>query len=252
MVEVKPKIIVPARTRIKLQDANFWLLDGLEEAARVSYQSFGNKTDDGESAKKLLGNCKKNGHFSVFEHESLTLNLIVDRGVSMELLRHRIASYTHESTRYVKYDKSDMEFMKMIEFNPVKTPTPEEQEAIDVLHDLWVEGCEHSEKTYCKMMERLGYYKTEKLLKLGPPETARSVLNNSLKSEMVITRNIRNAIEFFMQRCDKHAHPHMKEIAIPMMKMFQTYVPVLFDDIPYDEEFYEQYIGDWHNYIEYK
>lgn len=191
------------------------IIKKLELSARKCWQS----EPKDQPASVFLRNIIKRGHTSVLEHVSLTFDIICDRGVSHELVRHRIASYSQESTRYVKYN-NNMQFIEPIDLYQN-----------ELLYDIWYNECEHSEDTYRKMME-LG----------AKAQEARSILNNSLKTEVRMTINIRSLRNFFDLRCDKAAHPHMKEIAIPMLLTMKTYLPGLFDDIGYDEEFFKNYL----------
>lgn len=147
---------------------------------------------------------------------------------SHEWVRHRIASYSQESTRYVKYDNGNMEFIEPIELIGKKG------------YDSWKRACMQSEGAYIQMME-LGHKAQE----------ARAVLNNSLKTQLVCTMNLRSLRNFLRLRCDKAAHPHIKQLAIPMLLHLQQQIPVVFDDIKYDESFYDSYLSDnrWREYI---
>lgn len=232
---IKPKIIVRKPMYESLCEANKrieWMADG----ARIAYQSFEKKTGF-ESEERILRNCIKNGHTSVLEHAVLSYDFICDRGLSHELVRHRIASYTQESTRYVKYDDENMEFIRMIEFHPANeeliTDTIKKQEQI------WRAACSTSEVDYNHMMSSG-----------AQAQTARSVLNNSLKTHIRITRNFRNMREFLILRCAPSAHPHAKELCIPLLLHLKAYFPCIFEDISYDEKFLKDYIGKWSKYIE--
>lgn len=158
---------------------------------------------------------------------------------SHELVRHRIASYTQESTRYCKYDDENMEFIRMIEYNKITDPVIDS--AMNHREQIWKKACSTSETDYTNM-RKFG----------ASPQEARSVLNNSLKTHIRITRNFRNMREFLTLRCAKGAHPHAKELAIPLLMLMKQEFPCIFNDITYDEVFYENYIGDWTAYIEYE
>ena len=150
---------------------------------------------------------------------------------SHELVRHRIASYSQESTRYVNYKNKGMQFIRPITI----VDKPE-------LFEIWKRSCEDSEKSY------------EEMINHGArPQEARDVLNNSLKTQIEMTMNLRSYRNFFTLRCAKGAHPHMKEIAIALLMFFKERIPVIFDDIEYDEDFWNQYVAskneNWHNYV---
>ena len=199
----------------------------LENIGRTCWQSDRSENDTPEDfVRRII----KRGHTSVLEHVSISFDIITDRGVLAELTRHRIASYSVESTRYVKYDKGNMEFI-----DPVEIPHDNE------VYDAFLTACEECEHLYITMM---GY--GEKA------QTARAVLNQSLKTEIRFTANLRSLRNFFGLRCDKGAHPHIKEIAIPMLLWCQDAIPVVFDDIGYDKDFAEKYLvgdRDWRNMV---
>lgn len=155
-----------------------------------------------------------------------------------ELTRHRIASYSIESTRYVKYN-GRMQFIKPVEFckDPYDEKTPDDYE----LELIWENSCRESEIAYISMMS----YGAK-------PELARQVLNNSLKTEIRFTINMRSARNFFDLRCDVAAHPHMKQVAIPMLLFLREKVPVLFDDIKYDKKFADKYLKNWRDMVSVK
>lgn len=187
------------------------LLRRIEKYGRVSHKSEEKITPDSyrDFIKKLLSW----GHESVFEHEKVTIRIICDRGVSHELVRHRIAAYTQESTRYCNY-YGEIQFIQPLFF---KKGTKE--------YDLWYQSCEIAAKNYAK------------LIQLGvTPEAARSVLPNSLKTEIIVTYNLREWRHVFEMRCQKAAHPQMREIMIPLLKEFQKRIPILFDDFLIKED----------------
>lgn len=143
---------------------------------------------------------------------------------SHELVRHRIASYVQESTRYVKYGNGEMEFIR-----PNFRNTD--------IYDVWVQNCFDTEAAYEQMLEAG-----------AQPQEAREVLNNSVKTHIRITRNFRAMREFLSLRCAKNAHPHIKEICIPLLLLMKQKFPVIFDDITYDEEFLKR-MDPWSSYI---
>ena len=200
------------------------MLNKLENCARVCYQS----TSNNDNSEKFIANIIKKGHESVLEHVSITFNVITSRSVSHEWVRHRIASYSQESTRYVKYDNDNMEFIEPIELVDTEG------------YKFWKRACLQSENAYINMM-KIGHKAQE----------ARSVLNNSLKTQLCVTMNFRSLRNFLQLRCDKTAHPHIKQLAIPLLLYLQQKVPVVFDDIKYDEAFYNSYLSDdrWKEYI---
>lgn len=193
----------------------------MEYAGRTCYQSVGN----GNPVKFISGIVNR-GHESVIEHCSVTVEFVTDRGVTHELVRHRVAAYSQESTRYVKYDDS-MKFIMPIEFVPFGTLDVSEITDMKKKYDIWFNQCQSSALAY------------RELIKDGAsPQTARSVLNNSLKTSIVVTFNLREWRHVLKMRCSVSAHPHIKEVMIPLLLYFRGKFPGIFDDIEYDEKFY--------------
>lgn len=191
------------------------MLKELELIGRVCYKSEDRISSD--SSKKFISNILKNGHESVIEHCKITIKMVIDRGVSHEIVRHRIASYSQESTRYCNYnqDKFDNEltFIRPFFWNDN-----------DEKYKIWLE---------CMKMIEINY---NKLIELGAkPEEARSILPNSLKTELVITMNLREWRHFFKLRTSIKAHPQMREITIPMLSNLKQIIPIIFDDILCEE-----------------
>lgn len=187
------------------------LLKKLELAGRVCYKSEEKITPD--SAAGFVGRILKNGHESVLEHEKLTVRITCDRGVSHELVRHRIASYSQESTRYCNYSKEkygrELTFIRPFywESDPEK-------------FRIWQDAMESAERAYLALLD-LG----------ATPQEARSVLPNSLKTEIVVTMDLREWRHFFRLRTSPAAHPQMREVALPLLEAFRQAVPVVFDDL---------------------
>lgn len=200
-------------------------LKHIEKIGRVCYKSEDKISEDEESAKKFVSMLINSGHEAMIEHSSLSVKFIVDRGVSHELVRHRIASFAQESTRYVNYAKdkfgSECNFIDLrpgIELdNKMKNMTAGEMAF--VLKE-WHEAMEDAEKHYMKMIE-LG----------ATPQIARSVLPNSTKTEITITANYREWRNFFKLRVPHNVHPQMREVTVPLLKELKEKLPVIFDDI---------------------
>ena len=161
----------------------------------------------------------------MIEHSSLSVRFTVDRGVSHELVRHRIASFAQESTRYVNYslDKFGNE-INVINIrdgidldNKMKNM---DSSIIDAILREWFSAMKDAEKHYMKMIE-LG----------ATPQIARSVLPNSTKTEITITANYREWRNFFKLRVPATAHPQMREVTIPLLKELKNRLPIIFDDI---------------------
>ena len=193
------------------------ILKRIEQAGRVCYKSEDNITD--ESAVKFAQNIIKRGHEAVLEHCSFTVKFIVDRGVSHEIVRHRVASYCQESTRYCNYSK-DKFGNEITVIRPCFWREDEDENKEHVKFAVWKRSMAEAESAYFE------------LLKMGAtPQEARAILPNSLKTEVVMTANIREWRHFFKLRTSSSAHPQMREVAIPLLKECQEKIPVLFDDI---------------------
>ena len=187
------------------------ILKRIEQAGRVCYKSEDKITDG--SAERFVANILKRGHEAVLEHQSITVKFICDRGVSHEVVRHRLAAYCQESTRYCNYSKDGFgNEITVVEPCFLEHDTPQ--------WAAWESAMKNAEFSYFRMLE------------LGcTPQEARSVLPNSLKTEVIMTADIREWRHFFKLRCSPAAHPQMQEVAIMLLKKFQSQIPILFDDI---------------------
>ena len=204
------KIISPVFEVLSLVDGQAILHD-IERCGRVCYKSEDKITET--SAQAFVGNIIKRGHEAVLEHASVTVKFTVDRGVSHEIVRHRLAAYCQESTRYCNYSKDG--FGRQVTFIQ-----PHFLDRGTRGWELWVLACEQAEKAYFD------------LLNWGcSPQEARAVLPNSLKTEVVMTANLREWRHFFNLRTAPAAHPQMREVTIPLLRRMQELIPVVFDDI---------------------
>lgn len=194
------------------------MLEKIERIGRVCYKSE-DKIKDG-SAETFIAGIIKRGHESVIEHESISVRFICDRGVSHEIVRHRIASYSQESTRYCNY--SNEKFGEQITCIDIASGFKYDlnKENDRKKYDVWINAISAAEKSYFKMME-LG----------ATPQEARSVLPNSLKTEIVVTMNLRGWRNFFKLRTSKAAHPQFREVACMLLQIFAQDYPVFFEDI---------------------
>lgn len=190
------------------------MLKKIEKIGRVCYKSEDRITED--SAEKFIKNILKSGHESVIEHEKISVRIICDRGVTHEIVRHRIASYSQESTRYCNY--SNEKFGKELTLIQPLFWNEDSEE-----YKVWLDSMQVIENNYNKLME-LG----------AEPQQARSILPNSLKTEIVVTMNLREWRHFFKLRTSKRAHPQMREVACMILDLFKEQVPVIFDDIEYE------------------
>lgn len=192
-----------------------YVLKLIERCGRVCYKSENKIT--GDSSKEFVSRIIKNGHESVLEHYSFTVKFICDRGISHELVRHRIASFSQESTRFCNY--SNGRFNNELTFI---MPSFFREDSIGL--DYWKDFMFTSELTYFDLLD-CGYTAQE----------ARSVLPNSIKTEVIMTANIREWRHFFKLRTSKAAHPQMRELTIPLLNRLKNIIPVVFDDIKEEE-----------------
>ncbi len=204
------KIIEPSVELIDDFDAAA-IMQKLERAGRVCYKSEGNIKDG--SAEKFIRGIIKRGHESVIEHASVSFKIVCDRGVTHELVRHRIASYSQESSRFCDYSAGkfggEMTFIK-----------PCFWREDDDNFQLWRETMALVEKNYLAL-RAAG----------AKPEEARSILPNSLKTEIFVTMNLRELRHFLKLRTAAAAHPQMREIALKILDMMLERLPAVFDDI---------------------
>ena len=186
------------------------ILHSIEKIGRVCYKSEDRITT--ESAGKFIQSILKRGHESVIEHISVSMRVVCDRGVTHEIVRHRIASYSQESTRYCNYSGNrfgnELTFIKPCFFEPGSDA-----------YKLWLESMEYAEKIYLAMISGG-----------AEPQQARSVLPNSLKTELIMTMNLREWRHFIRLRTAKASHPQMREIAYMMLSLLKESIPVIFDE----------------------
>ena len=219
------KIIKPSYEILTpISDGGIKELQHIEKIGRVCYKSEDRITDDGESAKKFVKMLISNGHEAMIEHSSLSVKFVVDRGVSHELVRHRIASFAQESTRYCNYSK-DKFGNEITVILPCFFDTGMGILSNSLVYQEWKSACECAEERYFN------------LLKMGAtPQEARTVLPNSLKTEITVTANYREWRNFFKLRTAEASHPQMREVAIPLLKELKTLIPIIFDDIEVENE----------------
>lgn len=184
------------------------LLRNIERYGRKSHLTEERQTADSYD-RFLRSNVLNHGDFSIIEHEKATIEVVCDRGVSHEWVRHRLGSYTQESTRFVNYGKE----IGGVRFIKPHFKTPENEH-------IWKQEVQLAEQVY---LELLNGGET--------PQIARSVLPNSTKTSLIVTYNLRVWRHFFIMRTCREAHPQMKEITIPLLEAFQRLVPILYEDI---------------------
>ena len=179
------------------------LTEKIEIAGRVCYQS-----EPKGDPEKFIRMIIKRGHESVLEHGSLTFKVRTNRAIANEIVRHRLASYSQESTRYVKYD--DIEFIPWID------PRGLMVEYVYNLEDLYTD----LEFLYKKLIE--DNFK---------PEEARDILPNCTATTLVMTMNFRELRHFLKLRLDKAAHPQIRELAGVILEILKEKYPVFVEDI---------------------
>lgn len=204
------KIIEPKVELINAPDY-VTILSTVEQAGRTCYKSEDKITDG--SAEKFVRNILKRGHEAVIEHASLTVRFTCDRGVSHEIVRHRLAAYCQESTRYCNYSKDgfggEITVIKPMSFDCSDSP-----------YRIWKRSCENAEVAYFDLLNE------------GcTPQEARSVLPNSLKTEVVMTADMREWRHFIRLRCAPAAHPDMRVVAGLLYDLLKSTYPVFFEDI---------------------
>lgn len=204
------KIVKPSTQILSHVEGND-ILRHIELCGRVCYKSEDRITDG--SARKFVENIIRRGHEAVLEHDSITVKFTVDRGVSHEIVRHRLAAYCQESTRYCNYSKDGFG-------NEIAVIKPCFLECDSQKWAAWESAMKNAEFSYLRMLD------------MGcSPQEARSVLPNSLKTEVVMTANLREWRHFFRLRTAPTAHPQMREVTIPLLQKFKELIPVVFDDI---------------------
>jgi thymidylate synthase (FAD) len=194
------------------------ILKSIERAGRTCYKSEDKITEG--SAERFVQMLIDRGHESVLEHEKISVLFVCDRGVSHEIVRHRLASFSQESTRYCNYSNGrfggELTFIiPSFEGNKIYTH--------EVGYTEWRVAMRDAEQHYMN------------LIKIGwQPQHARSVLPNALKTEIVVTANIREWRTIFKQRASKAAHPQMRQLMCPLLYKLKQCIPLIFNDIQHE------------------
>lgn len=214
--------IIDPQVRVWKRELDEGKLLAVERAARLCYKSEGKIGErySGGFLEKII----RQGHGSVLEHEKVTVQFVTDRGVTHEIVRHRIGSYSQESTRYCNYAKERFggEITLIRPYFFIDHP--------DSMLE-WEAACRTCEQMYLSLLQK------------HSPQEARSVLPNSLKTEIAVTYNFREWRHFFRLRCAKDAHPQMRQVAIPLLLLLRKIFPPVFSDIPYDTDFPGRYFA---------
>lgn len=202
------------------------IIKAIEAAGRTCYKSEEAITRD--SAKAFVAKIIKSGHHSVLEHQSLSVRMVTNRGVSHEIVRHRIASYSQESTRYCNYSKdkfgNEITVILPVWFKEEWREYSEPGAVTD--SPRWLEFLTWLN---CNTAIEKAYFKS--LVQGSAPQEARDLLPNALKTEIVMTANMREWRHFFTLRAAPAAHPQMRELATDMLAHFKERIPVIFDNI---------------------
>lgn len=190
------------------------VLGVIDYCGRISHRSE-DAIEDGEytpeKREKFLRSIVMNhGDMSIIEHCYINVEMLVDRGITHEIVRHRIGSYTQESTRFVNYTKDGHELSFIMP--PVET---------------------EKERQFYELIFNDTEVRYNQLLDWGKetPQIARAILPNALASKIIVTYNLRSWRHFFIMRTTKEAHPQMKQVTIPLLREFQEKIPILFEDI---------------------
>jgi thymidylate synthase (FAD) len=211
------KVIEPSFEIIKPNDLSEGIeqLRFIERMARISHRSEDRQTE-GSYQRFIRFVVLEKGDWSVVEHVYSTVILRVDRGITHELVRHRLFSYTQESTRFVNYQKKgEMEFIKPsfpVDIDPTFN--------VQKFNYAWAGAIKDAEQSYLELLE-------EGL----SPQLARSVLPNALAATIAVTGNLRNWRHFLIMRTTKETHPDFRRVTIPLLAEFQRRIPILFEDI---------------------
>lgn len=196
------------------------ILKRIERAGRTCYKSEDKITD--ESAEAFVAKLVRTGHLSVLEHESIQVRFITDRGVTHELVRHRLAAYSQESTRYCDYGEEEVRFVLPVEFSERYVGTWPYGTSLAVLggtipERAWFLACIQAGSFY-RAMRDAG----------APPQLARSVLPNCLKTEIVMTANLREWLHVLELRTSKAAHPQIRALMLGVLRDFAEKLPAIF------------------------
>lgn len=197
------------------------LLKHIEWCARISHRSEDAIRDDSYD-RFLRSVVLQHGDWSVVEHASVSVDFYVDRGITHELVRHRLFAFTQESSRFVNYEKKiPANFVMPIEHLSTEVDKAPNGEPISLSQrQVWAHAILTAESSY------------KRLIQSGvSPQIARSVFPNALASRIIITGNLRNWRHFLLMRTTKEAHPQMREITIPLLTEFQEKIPIFYEDI---------------------
>lgn len=192
------------------REAGIRLLRKVEYEGRVSHDSQEAMTEDSWDVflRKVILN---HGDWSITGHASVTVEALVDRGITHEWVRHRLGNYTQESTRFVNYNKGGRE-PRIIQPNGFAAGSE--------MFDIWHRGMSYSLQAYRRMLQTG-----------ASPQIARSALPTALASQLVVTYSLNIWRYFFIMRTTREAHPQMRQVTVPLLEEFKAKIPILFEDI---------------------
>ncbi len=210
------KIIEPSFEILTPIDGN-QILKHIEKCGRTCYQSYENETEDTSSAEKMIKMLIKMGHESVLEHFLITIKAKMDVGNYKDLTRHRFASFSIESTRFCNYSKGKFG-------NELTVISPCNMDKSSGIYHIWLKTMNDIEKAYIDMSE-MG----------AKPDQLRMILPHSLAAEVTMSANLREWRHIFKMRCQKAAHPSVRQIMLQVLNEFKKQIPVIFDDLIFEE-----------------
>ena len=227
--------LIKASTEILTPINGEEILQMIEKVARTCYKSEDKITET--SARKMVKSLIDRGHEAMIEFYDIIVKFTCDRGVSHEIVRHRMASYAQESTRYCNYSKD--KFDNQITFiipcwcTTIVEGDGKDQKNVSLMEFVWLNAMQNSEFAYNQLMKPEEWNPQKETTQAWQAQQARSVLPNSLKTEINVKYNLREWRHFFKLRCSAAAHPQMRELTIPLLAEFQSKIPIIFDDIKY-------------------
>ena len=205
------------------------IMKNIEKACRTCYRSEDKIT--GDSYKKLISNCITRGHESVLEHEKITIQMICDLGVYKDLTRHRIASFSIESTRYCNYSKDKFS-------NELKFIEPVNIDKESDLYAYWENTMKRIEMNYLHMADAK-----------ATPDQMRMLLPHSIAATVQMTANVREWKHILTLRASKHTHPSIQQLMIPLLLDFKKQMPEIFNVVEYNKDFPQEKYAEL-SYIE--
>ena len=233
--------IVKAEYRIITPIIPSMLLFPIEEAGRTCYKSEMSENAE-DSAKFIKDVLIKRGHEAMLEHASFSVKFIVDRGISHEIVRHRMASYAQESTRYCNYSKgkfgNEITVIRPVWFDSISEERAaaivEDAKNLNSTKDMELTDLERKYISWHLACEKAEWEYMESIRNGAAAQEARDLLPTSLKTEIVVTANIREWRHILKLRAagiTGKPHPQMLEVMVPLLNDLRSRLPALFEDI---------------------